>query len=392
MSTTYMSLVLPTVSSTIGPLWASELNSALTVIDAHNHAAGMGQQISPSGLDISSDLSFQSNNATLLRSVRLAPQAAALAVGTDLRCIYAIAGDLYYNNASGTSVQITSGGSVAGTSGSIGNLVSPAHADYVSLSTEFAFSSAAGDTPANISGASLRLRNISLASKSVTLQAPGALAADYNVIFPAALPASQKIMTLDNSGNIAAAYVTDNTTLEVSSNNLRIKALGVDTAQIAASAVTSAKLATGAAIANVGNLGVLTANINDGAVTPVKRSTSQSGINTVSGSTCLNSTSSVPVTITGSSRPVLIAIASYGSNTASIVNGVDTTRSIRIKRNGSTLFTLNLGDNSSSYTVPIDGTWIDTTGGSGSLTYDILTDAGTAGPAVGSISLSVTEL
>ena len=46
MATTYMNLTLPTVGTTVGPTWASLLNTAITSIDSHDHSSGKGATIS----------------------------------------------------------------------------------------------------------------------------------------------------------------------------------------------------------------------------------------------------------------------------------------------------------------------------------------------------------
>lgn len=114
-----MNLILPTVSVTSGPEWADLLNSALTTVDAHDHTSGKGIRITPSGLNINTDLPVGGNNITGARSIRLSPNMSALALPTDLGCVNNVNGDLYWNNGSGAPVQITSGGSVIAASDGI---------------------------------------------------------------------------------------------------------------------------------------------------------------------------------------------------------------------------------------------------------------------------------
>lgn len=228
-----MSLLLPVPGVDPGPQWGENLNASLSLIDQHDHSSGNGVQITPSGMNISSDLTIAGNNLTVIRTTRFDPQSAVLAGATDLNCVYCVGVDLYYNDGNGNQIQITDSGGVAGSPGSISNLTSPASAAYVSGSQTFVWQSAA-NTPANMDCGSVILRNITASSKGVTLNAPAALAADYSVTFPAALPASQKFATLDASGNIAASWAVDNSTLEVSSNVVRVKDLGITNAKLAA--------------------------------------------------------------------------------------------------------------------------------------------------------------
>jgi|SRR6516164_294608 hypothetical protein len=107
-----MLLVLPDVSITAGPQWATLLNTAFTQIDSHDHSLNKGVQITPSGLNISSDLTFNQNNATNMRSLRLFPNNTFIPTINDRTCLYALNGELYYIDAAGNNVQITINGTV----------------------------------------------------------------------------------------------------------------------------------------------------------------------------------------------------------------------------------------------------------------------------------------
>lgn len=236
-----MALPIPVAGVQTGPDYALNEEACFTLIDGHDHSAGKGVQITPSGLNINSDLTFLSNNAISLRSSRYVSQSVVLSGPSDLLCVYSVGADLYFNDGVGNNVRITQGGAVAGSPGSIANLTSPASASYVSGSKTFVWQSDA-NTPANMDNASVILRNLVANSFGLTLSPPNAMASDTTIVLPT-LPASQKIVTLDNSGNMAAVYDVDNVTLDILSNNLEIKNLGVSTGKIADGAVTQAKLA-----------------------------------------------------------------------------------------------------------------------------------------------------
>src|SRR6185437_5151905 len=102
-----MNLVIPTVGVDPGPDWASNINSSLTILDGHDHSSGKGVQITPSGINISSDLTMVQNNLTNVRSIRLFPQTSPLALPTDVGALYESGVDLYYNDANGNQIQIT---------------------------------------------------------------------------------------------------------------------------------------------------------------------------------------------------------------------------------------------------------------------------------------------
>jgi len=232
-----MNLNVPIVGVEPGPAWASDINNCFGSvigggIDSHDHSPGKGVQITPAGLNISSDLNFLVNNATGLRSARLSP--GTVNGASDLNAIYVNnAGDLFYINGSGSQVRLTNGGSIAGTAGSITGLPSgTASAAYLSGPGTFQFQSAT-NTPANLDAASIILRNQTVSSHSLTLQAPAAMASDYSIVLPA-LPGVTNILTMDTSGNIVAGLNVDNASLQNSGTVLSIKAGGVTKPMLAA--------------------------------------------------------------------------------------------------------------------------------------------------------------
>jgi len=244
MATTYMSLVLPTPTVTPGPLYTYENNQALTVIDSHNHTPGNGAPILSASISINADLPFNSYNATLLRSTRYVDQSAALALPTDIGIIYTVGGDLYYNNSIGQAIQLTAGAalnaaSIGGIGGDYGT--STASEFYTSAMSTFTFWSAPS-IPAIIDSGPIILRNVAISSFGITLSPPITLSADYSLTLPGSLPASTKILTVDSSGNIAFVYDVDNSTLEVSSNTLRVKDAGITLAKMATNSVDTSKI------------------------------------------------------------------------------------------------------------------------------------------------------
>lgn len=258
-----MSLILPTVGQEPGPNWALDLNNSLSIVDQHNHTAGSGVQISPAGMNINVDLPFNGNNAVSLKSTRFNPQPLPLSSGNDIGCLYVSGQDLYYNDVSGTQIQITALGAVAGTPGSIGNLIAPAAVTYVPGTQSFVFESNQGNaTPASLDAGNLYLRNILPSSNYIQIQPNPVLPASYSITLPSSLPPSQQFLSINNLGNIVAVD-PDNSTVEIASNILRVKDLGITTAKINDQAVTTIKIA---------DSNVTTIKILDQNVTPVKRS------------------------------------------------------------------------------------------------------------------------
>lgn len=113
-----LGLQLPPVE-TPGTQWASAILANMTLIDAMNHTAGEGVQVPTAGLLIDADLAFNGFNAISLTSTQYTDQASTLPSSV-IDGIYGSGGDLYWNNGSGTPVQITDGGSVVGGGGANG--------------------------------------------------------------------------------------------------------------------------------------------------------------------------------------------------------------------------------------------------------------------------------
>jgi len=110
-----MGLTIPIPLSETGPLYAEDISDDLSRIATHTHTGAAnedGYQIPSDGLNINADLSFQSNNATNLRSVRLNNNGSQLISAGDINSLYDVSGNLWFNNAAGQPVQITAGSSI----------------------------------------------------------------------------------------------------------------------------------------------------------------------------------------------------------------------------------------------------------------------------------------
>ena len=147
MTTPFMGLPIPQVLTTKGPDYASQINQSLTLIDSHDHTPGKGVRIGVAALNINADLSLNGYNLTQIRAARLINESTALATPFDVTSVYAMEGDLYYNNAANVPVQLTAGNSLnAASVGGIGGdyATSSASVNYSSTTRTFAFFSSSG--------------------------------------------------------------------------------------------------------------------------------------------------------------------------------------------------------------------------------------------------------
>ncbi len=254
MSTTNtpnMNLIIPGVGTEPGPDYATDVNNSLNIVDRHDHTPGAGVAITPSAININTDLTFAGNFATNIAGATFAPQVAT----PDPNTIYVNDVDLYFVDGDNNIVQLTINGGVAGTPGSITNLTSPASATYISVSSTFVWQSDV-NIAANMDAGSLIMRNLTPNSTfALTLSPPAALGANYILTLPP-LPITTSFLTIDTAGAIDPSI---STTLGITAGNLatdsvtnsKIQNDAVTTLKILDANVTPAKLSFAAAKAPV---------------------------------------------------------------------------------------------------------------------------------------------
>lgn len=193
---------IPTVSVTEGEEFATMVNAVLTEM-----RATLDAKVTPAGIDINADLSMRSGGTryglTNTHRVSLYQQPSNLAAATYPAALYASsAGELYFNDASGNQVALTNAGSIAGSPGSItgaGYGSGGVAVDWDSGAGDYHFYSAAA-TYADIKAGNVLLNDAD--TNFIRLDAP-ALAADYTLIFPNALPASTSLLSSTSGGQLA---------------------------------------------------------------------------------------------------------------------------------------------------------------------------------------------
>jgi hypothetical protein len=244
MSTPYMSLDLPVVSTTLGPEWAELLNAALEVIDNHDHTAGRGRLVTSAALNINDDVSINNKNLEDARSYNMADNSGPLSDPADVRSLYAVSGELYYNDGIGNQIQITSGGaldasSVGGIGGDYGT--SSANVYYSSVSKTFFFDQDTNKR-AKLDIGDLIIRETATSANGITLKSPASLAADYQLTLPAALPASTLPVVISNTGVMSTQQLVASQLATDSVTTAKIVDLNVTTAKLADSSITAAKV------------------------------------------------------------------------------------------------------------------------------------------------------
>lgn len=196
-----MNLPVPVPGEDPGPDWAENIVADMYAIDSHDHSSGAGVAITPSGLNINTDLPLQGNNLTTVKSVRFTSQGSPLTGGTNVGCIYESGVDLYFNDGAGNQVRMTQSGSVAGSAGTITGLPSGTASASFAGGT-FTFQSATS-TPATMAVGPLVIGRNAASSKTVTLAPNAGQASDYSITFPTALPGAANFLTLDNTGALS---------------------------------------------------------------------------------------------------------------------------------------------------------------------------------------------
>lgn len=217
-----LGLILPTRGATGSGHWADALDAQAALIDAHDHQPGRGLRINSAALSIDGDVSFNSLWAiTALKRATfasVAPPAVNKSLFVGDGTGGTTANELYWTSNAGANVKVTAGSAlnVAAFTGGIGG-------DYAAVGAAVAFDDA-GDRytfkqQANVWArmASGEVRIFETGTNEnvfVGFAAPAALAASYTMTWPLVLPASAKLMQLDNVGVVTAS----NASLTMDSN------------------------------------------------------------------------------------------------------------------------------------------------------------------------------
>lgn len=236
-----MSLPIPNVGTEAGPQYATDINNSLTLVDQHDHSSGKGVQITPAGLNINAVLTFANNPITNLQYLNFTTQSNAAGAqslyvkfGTETPSV----ADLWYNDGTNTPFQITSGGSVYAPSASIPG-------ESYSAGTFIWKQGTGSTTPANFDIGSVIIRpNTAGTTNGITLSPGAALASSLTFYLPTSIPSVQSFLNMDTSGNIAASWTVDNSTIAISGNQLVAQSATIASQIVATQAQVNAGTAT----------------------------------------------------------------------------------------------------------------------------------------------------
>lgn len=363
ITTPDMGLLLPVPGTEPGPQWAQDLNAALEAVDSHDHTPGNGAQVPTAGININADLQLGNYNLVNPRSTMFTNQSAPLATSADKNNVYVSGGNLYFNNSSGTAIQITTGNTVntssAGNISGIGG--TGAALTYSNILKSFTFTQSSGVT-ADLAGGSINIYEDVASANPITLKSPHSLAIAYTLTFPGSIPGSgAKLLTVDSTGQIGDTYDVDNSTLQIVSSLLQIKDQGVGTAKITDGSVTQVKMASRSTGTSVGVGGVAIA--------------SSSGNFTRSPNIGFATVTNQSVTITTTGRPVMVFLqsdrnSSFGQE-AYVAAGGNTAAIFQLVRDTSTVianYKISADSSFSAYTPASSVSSVDIVG-SGTHTY-----------------------
>lgn len=223
-----MGIVLPVQGGDRGT-WDDKINAAFMLTDAHDHSSGKGAQVPVSGININADFAMGGNAVTGLGSIAF-NAVTALATGSKRLFVSAADNELYWRTNAGVNVKLTSGTSINTTL--VGGIVG----DYSTVGAEVAYSDADQvytfkdqEAPtkkwARIATGPVRIYEFDTTEIVYVEHAVAAgLAAPYTVTWPAALPASAKLMRISSAGLVTF----DNTTVTMETNqNIVLSGTGV---------------------------------------------------------------------------------------------------------------------------------------------------------------------
>lgn len=232
---------IPTVSVTAGPTYATQINAAISELRATVDA-----KVTPAGMDINANLSFLSGGtysaAIDLGRVNFQNRASTIAAASNPVALFAANGELYYNDNSSRQIQVTNAGALnlSATGGITGSGYGSAgvEVNWNTANTEYRFKSGSGaDDFAHIKANDLLLND---GSGNFIRFASPAIASDYTVTWPTAVPASTLPVLMASDGTLSASGTLANLVTFTTSGNGTVGGTLTSTGLITATAGVTA--------------------------------------------------------------------------------------------------------------------------------------------------------
>lgn len=234
-------LPLPTRGRPGAGQWADKIDAWLRKIDEHTHEPGFGVAIPTGGINLDADLTFSSTFAPIdLHRIQFA-RVDTLASGAQNLSLFVDTNDdeLYFRNTSGNHIQITDGNvlNVAAFIGGIGGDYTAVGAllDYDDATLTYRLRQELGASVrqyARIAAGSIDLFEHKVHPATppptfrVRLSSPAALAAPYEVTFPAAVPAATSIVQMSSAGVLTASNTVVNSVTLAADKSVTVSGTG----------------------------------------------------------------------------------------------------------------------------------------------------------------------
>lgn len=290
MSTPYMNLNLPIVGplGTQGPDWATDINTALDLIDSHDHTPGKGKQLTLSSLIINQPLQMNSFGITQIASLALDNLGTQ---PTDANLIYEFNGELFFNDAAANQVQLTSGGAINVSSlGAITGDYSTSSADltYSDTTKTFSFFQSTG-VYASVDQGPLKIYQNIPSSPYFIIKQSSSQTGNLDWTLPSSYPASTLPLKVSPSGILSTGQIQ---TVEIGNGQVTAPKMAVDSVDTI----------------NIKNSSVIRAKLG-----PVGQQISGVCVSYSNSTTSLVDVPNLTVTITTSGKPIFIGL--MGSTT-----------------------------------------------------------------------------
>lgn len=289
MSTTpLVNLVLPDVSSTPGPTWATMLNTAFGLLDSHDHTPGKGSLIPTAGLNINADLELNGFNLTEVLAAVFNSQAGTLGPTLTNR-FYVVGNEAYFNDGVGNAVKLTNAGAVnvSGSNGIGGDYGggNPAALNFVEATSFYEFyENPAGSSRGNIKFGALDM-NSRFSAQNNALAGNLTITDTDNTFIIIVDTSAGRTITLPNPASGYRMFIIKDKTGSSQTNPITLARFGAEQIDgTAASKSLSKNFGTWIVISDLTNWWVL----KDDSVFPVEAGTSAVFVDTGNGTGSTN--------------------------------------------------------------------------------------------------------